>query len=496
MWVTIIAGAILLLLILKLFYNQEKDPLDDLPSPPKLPIVGHSFSLLGITPVGFFEVMRLYNKLYGDRYLIKVMNRKIVQISSPQDIEAVLSHSKNIKKSFPYTLIEPWLGTGLLLSTGAKWHKRRKILTPTFHFNILRNFSCIIEEKSRELVQRLREQEETTVDVMPTVSEFTLNTICETAMGTRLDSDKSKAAVEYKSAIMDIGALAMKRLTSFWLHNKVVFSLSTIGKQFNKALKTVHSFSDNVILERKNNRTPQDQQQMSAALDGSDVGTVRRLAMLDLLLDAERQGQIQLDGIREEVNTFMFEGHDTTAMALTFALMLLAEHREVQDKIYEELEGIFGSSDRTPSMADQAAMKYLEAVIKETLRLYPSVPFIAREITEDFMMGDLPVKKGTEVAVHIYDLHRRPYLYADPEVFRPERFLGAGPKHPYAFVPFSAGPRNCIGQKFAMQEMKCFLSEVCRFFHLAPVTPGLRPQLLADLVLRPAHPIHVKFIRR
>ncbi|KOB66170.1 Cytochrome P450 [Operophtera brumata] len=118
-----------------------------------------------------------------------------------------------------------------------------------------------------------------------------------------------------------------------------------------------------------------------------------------------------------------------------------------QNRLFEECKQIFGDSDRTPSMADMAQMKYLDAVVKETLRLYPSVPFIARTITENFTMGDLKIKKDTEVAVHIYDLHHRPELFPNPEAFKPERFLTGETRHPYAYVPFSAGARNCIAQR-------------------------------------------------
>nr|ULR85497.1 cytochrome P450 [Spodoptera frugiperda] len=248
-------------------------------------------------------------------------------------------------------------------------------------------------------------------------------------------------------------------------------------------------------MDRKAQRL-QNKAEESDVADVSDgIGTKKRLAMLDLLLEAEEKGQIDMDGIRDEVNTFMFEGHDTTALALTFGLMLLADHEDVQERIYEECQTILGDSEHV-TMSNLADMKYLEAVIKEVLRLYPSVPFIGREITEDFKLGDITVKKGTTVDVHIYELHRRADMFPEPEKFMPERFLGTELKHPYAYVPFSAGPRNCIGQRFAMQEMKTTLSELVRHFKIVPKVKGARPRIMVDLVLRPVDPIYVKFIPR
>lgn len=487
---TIILVAICIYVTKKILAIDAPNSLDVVPGPPRYPIVGNGIVFFGTTPEQIFNLARKFHKEFGDRFLIKVLNRRILHISHPDDVEIVLSHSKNIKKSKPYKFLEPWLGTGLLLSTGNKWRLRRKILTPAFHFNILKNFSTIIEEKCRELVSSFKLDTEV-VDLMPVVSNFTLHTICETAMGTQLDVDKSKASVQYKNAIFKIGGLLLDRLTRLWLHPKFIFFLSSRGKVFKNYLETVHAFANNVILERKTRMKKEGG--VAAAIEG--VSGLKRLAMLDLLLAAEEKGEIDLEGIREEVNTFMFEGHDTTAMAITFGLMILAKHKDIQEKIYQECQKIFGGSDRAPTMDDFSSMVYTKAVIKEILRLYPSVPFIAREITEDFMMGDLFIKAGSEVAIHIYDIHRRADMFPDPEAFKPERFLDNDEnRHPFAYIPFSAGPRNCIGQRFAMQEMICVLSEIVRVFFLESTEE--HPKMLSDLVLRPTGPVRVKFVRR
>ncbi|XP_013140459.1 PREDICTED: cytochrome P450 4C1-like [Papilio polytes] len=490
----LIGGIVILFVIWKLFFEEE-NPLDHLPGPKKWPIVGCAFSLLGTPYDDLFSTMLEFPKKYGYRYVLKIFSRRILHVYNVDDFEIILTHSRNITKNRPYDFLEPWLGAGLLISTGSKWHRRRKTLTPTFHFNILRNFSKVFEEKSRDLVHKLKNMPEGNVDVLSVIGDFTLYTICETAMGTQLDCDSSTSAVEYKDTIKNMGTQVISRLTKFWLHPDLLFYQTSLGKQFARNLVTAHSFADNVIAERKK-RIDQEGSLVKNLEDTTKDNSKRRLALLDLLIEAESNGEIDVEGIREEVNTFMFEGHDTTAMALSFGLMLLADHEDVQERIFEECKAIFGNSDRTPSWSDLAEMKYLEATIKEILRLYPSVPFIGREITEDFMLGDILVKKGVEVLVHIYDMQRRADLYPDPEAFQPERFLNGEVRHPYAFVPFSAGPRNCIGQKFAMQEMKCALSEICRNFTLVAAERGARPKLKADIVLRPVHPIYVKFIPR
>nr|WNK22286.1 cytochrome P450 [Athetis lepigone] len=475
-----------------LFFKEEENPLDQLPGPPRLPIIGNSWELFQSPPDKLLDVLVNYTKQFGDRYVFKVMGLRVLHISGPADIEVVLAHSRNIKKSAPYDFLRDWLGNGLLLSTGADWHKRRKILTPTFHFNILKNFATVMEEKTQDMVQMLKKKNGEDVSLMPMVSDFTLFTICETAMGTKLDRDQTSATLDYKNAVLNIGLQMLRRITRIWMHNDLVYKNTQEGKEFGKTLSIARSFADNVIMDRKAQRA---QNKGGEEVDTDGIGTKRRLAMLDLLLEAEEKGQIDIEGIRDEVNTFMFEGHDTTAIAITFGLMLLADYEDVQDQIYEEVQNVLCGAEHV-TMSHLADLKYLEAVIKEILRLYPSVPFIGRDIVEDFKLGDILVKKGTSVDVHIYELHHREDLFPEAEKFKPERFLVNEMRHPYAYVPFSAGPRNCIGQRFAMQEMKTTISEICRNFKIVPKEKGYRPRLMADLVLRPVDPIYVKFVPR
>lgn len=133
-----------------------------------------------------------------------------------------------------------------------------------------------------------------------------MNKITETAMGTQLDVDKSKASIQYKNAILKIGGSLLDRLTRIWLHPKWIFALSARGKIFKDYLATVHSFANTVILERKN-KMQGDNGVTAAAIEGQVTGAKKRLAMLDLLLAAEEKGEIDLEGIKDEVNTFMFE---------------------------------------------------------------------------------------------------------------------------------------------------------------------------------------------
>ncbi|KFM71387.1 Cytochrome P450 4c3, partial [Stegodyphus mimosarum] len=173
---------------------------------------------------------------------------------------------------------------------------------------------------------------------------------------------------------------------------------------------------------------------------------------------------------------------------------MIGLHPWVQDKIHQELDSIFCESNRDVTMDDIKDMKYLECVVKETLRLYPSVPGMAREITEDVEFQGRIIPKGATCVVFTYCLHRDPEVFPNPEKFDPDRFLpeNSSGRHPFAYVPFSAGPRNCIGQCFAMMEAKTMLSFILRKYHVRSLDPRDKVLVADEIILRPKNGLRIE----
>ena len=240
----------------------------------------------------------------------------------------------------------------------------------------------------------------------------------------------------YKKSIYDIGRLLTYRAPRPWIYSDAVYSLTSNSREEKKVVKTLHQFTNDVIAKRKSN------------FSSASYSERKRLAMLDLLLKYRAEGaNIDDEGIREEVDTFMFEGHDTTSMAICFALMLLANHRDVQNEIYNEIEEVLGED--APSYSNLHELKYLERCLKESLRLYPSVPFISRVSgSEVKTKTGYTIPNDCMINLQIYDMHHNPNVFPDPEKFDPDRFLPENiqKRHPFAYIPFSAGSRNCIGR--------------------------------------------------
>jgi cytochrome P450 family 4 len=201
----------------------------------------------------------------------------------------------------------------------------------------------------------------------------------------------------------------------------------------------MHSFTDNVIKRRRKEFETKGQR-----TEGSDdTGIKKRLALMDLLLDAKQDGKPLTDQeIHDEVDTFMFAGHDTTTVAISFILLSLAKNPEVQLKVFEEVDLLIGDSEEHLTIKTLNDLHYLEKVIKESLRLYPSAPYIARKLLEETTIGGHTLPKDCNVYLSPYLMGRDANLFPDPLKFNPERFdseAANGKVNLFAYIPFSAG---------------------------------------------------------
>lgn len=306
----------------------------------------------------------------------------------------------------------------------------------------------------------------------------------------------------------------LKRLTSPLFWSDFIFYKFTLGQTFQESVNYLHEFTRKVIKDRKremlgleSENTYEKSKHYIGTIEG-DENTPKRKAFMNILLDhhINNTDDFSEEDIREEVDTFMFEGHDTTAMGMSWILYLLGHHPEIQEKLAAEVDSLFEemlaeSSDKTPVNIDLnriRELKYLECVIKEGLRLCPSVPFVGRTLTNDIDIKGYLIPKGTTVLCFIYQLHRDPAIFPNPERFDPDRFLpeNVNHRHPFAYVPFSAGPRNCIGQKFAMSELKIVLSYLVRNFTFKSVAPRDKILFNMELVLRPKTPLDIQVFER
>ncbi|CAD7091456.1 unnamed protein product [Hermetia illucens] len=459
---------------------------DNFKTPQRHPIFGTLTIFRGTAPEIFKTFQSLFGK-YGKNFVLTrpILDAQIV-ISDAKDIEAILANpnTKKARKSSSYQALEPWLGTGLLTAYGDKWFTRRKIITPSFHFSILDGFVDVMSKQSDILIKHLTSMAtKGEVDIYPIVNAFALDVICETSMGVTVNA-QSDPNSEYVTSVKKMSRAVQERI-HHPLGKSDLYNLTSKGQYLKTLTNILHDFTDKVIGERR------DQ-----LLSNTKIDQGSRMNFLDILLHATAGGKPLTNAdIREEVDTFMFEGHDTTASGIAFTLYLLSRNADVQEKLYQELENAFGSKDEMGiTNKNISGLEYLDMVIKESLRMFPPVPGIGRQLMEDTLIGGVTVPAGVNLILSIYRMQHDPTNYPDPEKFDPERFSSqSDSKRTFAYVPFSAGGRNCIGQKFALLDLKTSVAKVIMNFKLLP---GPEVILQGDLILKASNGIRIRLEQR
>ncbi|XP_021493226.2 cytochrome P450 4F6-like [Meriones unguiculatus] len=408
-----------------------------------------------------------------------------LRLIHPKTIGPVLQAPASValKEMNFYGFLKPWLGDGLLLSAGNKWSHHRRLLTPAFHFDILKPYVKIFNKSVNTMHtkwQHLTTQGTTCLDMFEHISLMTLDNLQKCVFS--FDSNCQESPSEYIAAILELSSLIMKRYLRLFLHVDFLYYLTADGRRFRKACDLVHNFTDAVIRERRRVLASQGVEFLKAKARS------KSLDFIDVLLLAKDEHGKELSDkdIRAEADTFMFGGHDTTASGLSWILYNLARHPEYQERCRQEVRELL--RDREPEEIewdDLARLPFLTMCIKESLRLHPPIVVISRLCTQDIVLPDgRVIPKGNDCLISIFGVHHNPSVWPDPEVYDPFRFDPENPqkRSPLAFIPFSAGPRNCIGQTFAMSEMKVAMALTLLRFRVLP--GDKEPRLKPDLVLR------------
>ncbi|XP_062519651.1 ultra-long-chain fatty acid omega-hydroxylase-like [Corticium candelabrum] len=408
--------------------------------------------------------------------LVEKMPRIFLLWLGPLNVGISLHHPETIrpiakslepKAKQQYGFLQPFIGEGLLISNGDKWSRTRRLLTPAFHFDVLKSYISIYEDATNVLLTKWENHAANgkAFRALNDISLMTLDVMLRCACS-HYSNCQNETDHPYINAIRELNELSFRRMMIPPYHSDFIFYLSPMGRKTKRYCDLVHEFSEKVIRERKA-ALKQSQQKNDLK---SEPPRRRCLDFLDILLLARDESGLGLTEreIRDEVDTFVFEGHDTTASGIIFSLYCLAKYADHQDKCYEEACRILESKESI-EWEDLAQLSYTTMCIKEALRLYPPVPSYFRDITEDTTIDGYKIPKGSWVGVNVHLMHRNPTVWPHPSEFEPERFLANNCANwdPYQYIPFAAGPRNCIGQNFALNEMKVAVAHIVHRFVLS-----------------------------
>lgn len=440
-----------------------------LAGPAARPLTGH-LREYGRDPLGFLTRCA---REYGDFVPLRFGPFPVLFINHPDDIERVLvGEYKNYFKGIFLQRNRIVFGNGLLVSEGDFWRRQRKLAQPAFHRERIAAYGDIMTGFTQRMVERWNDGE--TRDIHADMMALTM----DIAVKTLFDLDASDKATLVGNAVTEGQIAITERMNSLLLFLPEALP-APANLRLRRAMQRLDSVIYGFIEERRR--------------EGGDRGDL--LSLLLHAVDEEDGTGMNDKQLRDEVMTLFLAGHETTALALSWALYLLALHPEVAEKLAAEARDVLG--ERLPTAADRPRLVYTEWVVLETMRLYPPAWSLGRQAVQDCTLGGHPVPAKSGITFSQWVVHRDPRWFDEPEAFRPERWADDLAKRlpRFAYFPFGGGPRTCIGNIFAMIEAILALATIVSQyrFRLAP-DQQIVPQ--PNVTLRPKSGLRLILERR
>ena len=413
-------------------------------------------------------------RAYGDVVALRLGMNRAVLLNHPDQIEQVLLSRQQdfIKYRFFWRHVKRVFGDGLLTSSGERWRRQHALIAPAFRPDRLAAAVDEIVDCVEDRIVCWREGE--ALDVRAEMTRMTLRIIGRVLFG--LDLERDAPAV---SNAVDRGTTEVSRRfkRGYYLPDWI----PTPGnRRYLAAVRDFDAVAATILARR-------------------ETGARQHDNLLSMLLQSRDPAGAPIDQrlLRDEIVTLLLAGHETTALALTWTLYLLARHPEPAARVEQEVDAVLGR-DARPRAAHLEALQYTGWAVSEAMRLYPPVHILGRECVRDVEIGGHALPSGTICLVSQWVVHRDPRFYRDPELFRPERWAAGGdlPRPRFAYFPFGGGPRVCIGQRLAMIEAVLVLATICHRLRLrAPAgAPTVEP--CPSVTLRPASPVRLIVSRR
>lgn len=405
---------------------------------------------------------------YGDVVRCRFLYVHAYFLFNPLDIESLLTtQAKSFRKaeSLRSPFFHRLVGNGLVTSEGDFWRRQRRLAQPAFHRQRIGSYGEVMVDYTERAITKWRQGEQR--DVARDMTRLTLEIVVKTLFNSDVSSDADHVGRMLSEIVKPFASQA----TLKWILDN---RLPTPGhRKYFKAVSEIDRIVFRIISERR--------------ASGHDEGD-----LLSMLLQAQDEDGSQMnDGqLRDEVMTLFLAGHETTALALTWSWYLLASNPEAESKFHAELDRVLAG--RLPAVSDLPHLKYTEMIAKEAMRLYPPAYAVGREAVEDCEIGGYRVPRGTQLFAFQWVTHRDPRFYEDPDRFYPDRWAEDSPERQakYAYFPFGGGPRQCIGNYFAMMEVVLLLATIGRRFRFA-LAPDHKVEVLPVLSLRPKNGIKV-----
>jgi len=403
------------------------------------------------------------------------MGRPVYLINSAEGAEFVLQTGhKYFHKGHFYDKVKPMFGKGLPVLEGEEWKRHRQLMQPSFRVAELRRIADLsIEMADSTLKKWFHDRDAIEVNVDNEMAKLTLYVVAQALFGIEVykHADTLVAGVDSLLSISELRIWAAPDFHWHW------------GSPYYWKFKTARHAMEKVIHEFVDRRK-------GGETFGGDL-----LGLLIAAMGNSDEHSITVEELTDEIITLIVTGHESTANTLTWMFYEMAKNPVIQERVFEEMQVVFSDGVVTPDKYDE--LTYTKAVISETMRLYPAAWSMARKNLEEVTIHDVKIEKDSNFMLSPYLMHRNRKYYANPEAFRPERFLNGEmeQQHKFIYFPFAAGPRRCIGEKFAWQEILSVASVMCQKvrFELAP---GQKVEPIARVAVKPAHGMNMVITSR
>jgi cytochrome P450 len=419
-------------------------------------------------PIGLFQFL---TRKYGDISHYKIGAKHIIFLNDPTYIREVLVvENDNFTKERTVRRTQMLLGEGMITAEGNSHRSQRQVAQPAFHRQRVASYADTIVEEALRTRDSWRDQQQ--LDVAQEMMHLTLRIVARTLFGTELGAEVKELA-EAINRIM--------RLYNYLVALPAVETMIHLGvpglAAFTPAKRTVDAIVYRMIEEHRRYPDRGDLLDMMLGSSESDTG----------------HGSVD-EYLRDQVITIFLAGYETVANALSWTWYLLSQNPAAEQKMHQEIHCILG--DRVPTVEDVPRLRYVEMVLAESMRLYPPAWAMGRQAREDFALGPYRFPGGTTVLISQFITHRDPRNFAEPLRFDPDRFAPAGkatfPK--FAYFPFGAGFRQCIGESFAWMEGVLVLATIAQKWKLR-LLPGQRIEPQALITLRPKYGLKMSIQR-
>ncbi|XP_050545279.1 cytochrome P450 4C1-like [Daktulosphaira vitifoliae] len=461
-----------------------------IPGPPSYPLIGSGLEFIGRSQDIMEKFIKL-NEQYGpEPFKIWLGSSLVLNVTKPEYIQIILNNSNILDRGKLSDFLSCVLGEGLLTASVPTWKMHRRIISPFFNSSHINILMPIFNEKCTKFIRNLKKElrNPESFNIWDYVVSLSFDTICETALGYRRgtqDNDKS----EYLDSMTKITEQVNARFTKPWLYPDIIFNIYGKITGLNQMYENLIKFTDKIIKEKKT-QYAQKKKPDHSSLNLTRNGKKQRKVFLDALLELNDEGaNFSKKYLRDEVLTIMSTGSESISLTTCFCILMLAIHQDIQEKVYDEIYRIMGGGDRIVTIEDTVKFVYLEQCIKETLRLYPVGPVILRHLHDDIKLSNYTIPKDTTIFIPILVTHRLAELYPNPLEYNPDNFdpEKVVNRHKYSFIPFSDGPRNCIGQKYVMLLMKVLLSTFLRNYSVHTKCKMSDIKLKLELAIKNVH---------